>query len=446
MSATKESFLKKWFNSFRDPEVKIVWFFALPAFIIITAINFIFLPGDYLVISSILLFLLFSTLFPLGLSIGKINYQLIIEKFRTNSILSGLIDAVVVYDDEFKIILFNKAAEILFGVKKEEILNQTIQPTAVSNPKLKILAQVIFPSLAAAIIKRAADTETNQIFDLKIKELETKELRIYFSRIIGADNKPIGFIKVIHDRSREKNVLEAKTEFLTIAAHEFRTPLTAIKWAFEALVSNKDENARNVAGVGLKAANNLMEILEHLLSANKIEEGRFGYQFEKTDLISLIEKSITKYSESAGKYNIKIFFQKPALSEPLILDAEKIILVMDNLISNAIKYNTTNGQIIIAVEKLIDKPFIVISIKDTGIGIPAADQNKIFLKFFRSSNALKFQTEGIGLGLFIVRNIIKRHGGEMWFESEEKRGTTFYFSLPTDSSLIPPKETVYGEE
>jgi len=115
--------------------------------------------------------------------------------------------------------------------------------------------------------------------------------------------------------------------------------------------------------------------------------------------------------------------------------------VLDNLIENALIYNVRNGEIHIETGVLLEKPYALVSVRDTGIGIPADQQEKIFEKFFRARNALKYKTEGIGLGLYIVKNIIKRHGGEIWFDSIENRGTTFYFTLPLKKELIPPKET-----
>lgn len=119
---------------------------------------------------------------------------------------------------------------------------------------------------------------------------------------------------------------------------------------------------------------------------------------------------------------------------------------MFNLLDNAIRYNIKNGEVILTVERLQDKPFIQVSVKDTGIGIPPESVKKIFNKFFRADNAIKAAPNGSGLGLYIVRNIIRRHGGEIWVESELNRGATFYFTLPIDQKLIPLKEVVYEEE
>ncbi len=120
-------------------------------------------------------------------------------------------------------------------------------------------------------------------------------------------------------------------------------------------------------------------------------------------------------------------------------------MVFSNLIETAIKYNVENGEVIVGVERVEGQPHVKVSVKDTGIGIPADQMDKLFTKFFRAENVVKVVTDGTGLGLYIVKNIVKRHGGEIWAESEINRGSTFSFTLPTDPKLIPPKEVVYGE-
>ena len=115
-------------------------------------------------------------------------------------------------------------------------------------------------------------------------------------------------------------------------------------------------------------------------------------------------------------------------------------MVLSNLVDNAIRYNVPNGQIVVTLEKVADQPYVEVRVKDTGIGLPAEEMEKLFSKFFRASNAVKFQADGSGLGLYIARNIIQAHGGQIWAESELNRGTTVHFTIPTDPSLVPQKE------
>jgi signal transduction histidine kinase len=178
-----------------------------------------------------------------------------------------------------------------------------------------------------------------------------------------------------------------------------------------------------------------------------MEEGHFGYDFQDTEIISFIDGIVQESQSLAKEYGIKIYFRRP--EEPSIaisIDQTKLSMVFANLIDNAVKYNVGNGEVIIGLERVPGEPYVRISVKDTGVGIPADQMDKLFTKFFRAENVIRKYTEGSGLGLYIAQNIIKRHGRQIWAESEINRGTTFYFTLPTDKSLIPPKELVYGEE
>jgi len=144
---------------------------------------------------------------------------------------------------------------------------------------------------------------------------------------------------------------------------------------------------------------------------------------------------------------IKIYLEKSVESSVAVsLDRQKISMVLSNLIDNAIKYNVANGKVIVKIERLKDEPYLEVSVKDTGVGLSEEDIKKLFTKFFRSANAVKFAAEGSGLGLYIAKNIINRHGGKIWAESEINRGSVFHFTLPTDPKLIPSKELIYGEE
>jgi signal transduction histidine kinase len=124
----------------------------------------------------------------------------------------------------------------------------------------------------------------------------------------------------------------------------------------------------------------------------------------------------------------------------VLIDPKQLSLVAANLLENAIRYNTENGEVTVKIDKVQDKPFVVISVKDTGIGVPPDAVGKLFTKFYRADNAVKSQTEGSGLGLYIARGIVLAHGGQIWAESELNRGTTISFTLPTDPALVPRHE------
>ncbi|MBI3088996.1 MAG: ATP-binding protein, partial [Candidatus Colwellbacteria bacterium] len=140
-------------------------------------------------------------------------------------------------------------------------------------------------------------------------------------------------------------------------------------------------------------------------------------------------------------YEVELYFDKgKETTINTMIDAGRLGLAISNLLDNAIKYNVKNGTVTVKIERLTDKPYLQVSIKDNGIGIPPEEAPKLFTKFFRSENAARIETEGSGLGLYITKNIIERHGGAIWAESILGRGTTFYFTLPLDPKLIPPRE------
>jgi signal transduction histidine kinase len=149
---------------------------------------------------------------------------------------------------------------------------------------------------------------------------------------------------------------------------------------------------------------------------------------ESADLGSICQSMFDAYQEEIKRKNLEFTFNKPQELPKVNVDVEKISLAIQNLLDNAIRYTPSGGKITVSLETKGN--YIEFSIKDTGIGIPKTQQERIFTKFFRGSNALKTETEGSGLGLFIVKNIIEAHGGKIWFESEEGKGTTFYFTLP----------------
>ena len=131
---------------------------------------------------------------------------------------------------------------------------------------------------------------------------------------------------------------------------------------------------------------------------------------------------------------------------PLTFDAQRLGVAIANILDNAIKYNTPNGSVTVRLSRVPQESYILISIQDTGVGIPKEALNKLFTKFFRADNVLKFSTEGSGLGLYLTKNIILHHGGKIAVESVLNRGTTFYIKLPTDPKFIPQKELVIEEE
>jgi len=358
------------------------------------------------------------------------------------SILNNFGDAIIIYDDNFRVLFFNNAGEKLFMINAGEIMGVTIKPEAVNDPRLRLMAQIVFPTLAPVMIPRSQGGTWPQIVDLSFSEPQL-ELRVNTSQLSQIPGKPARFLKVIQNRTHEVALLKTKSDFVSVASHQLKTPLTYIDWGLEALAGDQtlsDPNKEIVDGA-LKASKLLSEIVESLLDIARIEEGRFGYKFEPADISEFLGQILERAMPEATRAGVRLYFEKPAVQLPKVfIDPQRLSLAISNLLDNGIRYNVKNGDVIVGAVQVEGKPFIQISIKDTGIGIPLEEIKKLFVKFFRADNAIKSQTEGTGLGLYISKNIIEAHGGEVRVESELNRGTTFYFTLPTDQALVPQRE------
>lgn len=427
------------------PEMKIFWYF-LPLVLIIFAIEIFYLPTIALWFSAGFFVFLAAIIFVNNLRLAASNLEIKIERNETSSIISTLSNGIIAYDPSFKIMIFNKAAEQIFGLKSGDVVGRNFAPEDIKEQKFKLFVQALFPSLAPAIAKRSDPGVYPQIIDISFDEQKI-ELRVATNKIIDPSGALLGFVKIVTDRTREVGLLRSKSEFIAVAAHQLRTPLTALHWIFENLSHESLNDAqRQLVNSGLESSSYILKIVNDLLDVSQMEEGKYGYFFEKIEISKFMEDVVSKTKELADMAGIKIFFQKPVESIEVNIDSLKLGMALFNLIDNAIRYNVKNGQVIINVERQANKPYIQISVKDTGVGIPQDSIKKLFIKFFRAENAIRLVPNGSGLGLYIVKNIIKRHGGDIWAESEINRGSVFYFTLPTDPALIPPKEVIYGEE
>lgn len=441
-----EHLRKKFFLYARLPEMRLFWLF-LPFLVVLLTINIFYLPGVWVFVSLAIFLVLGTIILVSNLRLARSNLEVKIERNKLKSIIVNLRDGVVAYDPNFKILVFNRAAEEIFNLKSQEIIGQYFSPEKAKEPRLKLFSQVIFSSLAPFIVRKSDPGVYPQITDISFDEPKI-ELRVSTDKLIDSDGQLLGFVKLIRDRTREVELMRSKTEFIAIASHQLRTPLTAVHWALESLSKQSlAEDQKELANTAFQATEILLKIVNDLLDVSKIEDGRFGYKFESVNILDFIEEIVAGVQDLAKQFGIKLYFQKPEEQSIIVsIDSQKLGIVLFNLLDNAIRYNVANGQAIVAIEHIKNKPYIQISVKDTGIGIPADQINKLFAKFFRAENVTKFAPGGSGLGLYIAKNIIKRHGGEIWAESELNRGTVFYFTLPTDPNLIPAKEMVYGEE
>jgi PAS domain S-box-containing protein len=246
---------------------------------------------------------------------------------------------------------------------------------------------------------------------------------------------------VVHqDVTALKEAEQLKDEFVGIVAHELRTPLSALRgFADMLLVQTARGRGPQLADWQHEALSEieqaitrLVELTEELLDVTRLQAGRVLLQRTPTDIVALTRRVATFLQQTTTRHQLEVRTEQ----SPLVasIDPARIEQVLTNLIGNAIKYSPQGGPVIIALKEEAAAGMVQISVQDRGIGIPKAQQAQIFGRFMRADNAQAWGISGTGLGLYICRELVERHGGQLWFESEESRGSTFFLTLPMMSS------------
>ncbi|MBI3273841.1 MAG: PAS domain-containing protein, partial [Candidatus Colwellbacteria bacterium] len=220
----------KFFSNLKPREVASFWFAI--SLTLLLPVTSLFTPHNQLLVGVGISVVLMFVIIWNGLSLAKSNAESSKSFERLRAALANLNDGVISYDHNFKILSINGAAQQIFGVNGQEVVGQYFGPEKAQDPKFRLLTQVIFPSLAPLVVKRSENDEYPQIVDISFNEPE-----VYFmvTTIKIGDIETQEFMKIIHDRTREIQLYQSKSEFITIAAHQLRTPLTAINWAFESM-------------------------------------------------------------------------------------------------------------------------------------------------------------------------------------------------------------------
>jgi len=340
------------------------------------------------------------------------------EKNKTLAIINNFTDGLLVFDDKNKLLLINPQAENLLKIKKAAVEGKSILEFSKTTPLGSL----------------------SKILGEKLKKVSRREFKLGGSLILEITIVPImeekeklGNLVILHNISREKLVEKLKSEFVSLTAHQLRTPLSAIKWTIKMVLDEDlgkiNEEQREFLGDAYKSNERMINLINSLLNISRIEEGRYIYKLSSIDIGEITKKVINFYKGEAKKIGLRIEFKKPKRELPKVkVDVEKIQIVIDNLLKNALKYTPKGGRVTISLKN--GKKEIEFSIKDNGVGIPKNQQKRIFSKFFRATNIRKIDTTGSGLGLYITKNIINAHHGKIWFVSKEGKGTTFNFTIP----------------
>ena len=351
------------------------------------------------------------------------------ERDKLQMILSGITNAVVAVDLEGKIVLFNKAAAALTSRGASDVIGESIGDVmAIYDGERKIPVEEYCPSNGSDEGTLFAKNNTRMVDDAGREHF----VNVASGRIREGARINVGCILTFQDVTREFLLERTKREFVSIAAHQLRTPLTNIKWSVGYLLSGMKgelaEAQRELVAQSLDAVDRMIALVNDLLDVSRIEEGRFGVNPRRQSISPILRRVAELARKSAPKRGIAFTFDAEDNLPLLDIDADKVEIVLNNILDNAMQYTPSGGSVSVRVRAA--DSHVMISVSDTGIGIPLRDRERIFTKFFRAPDAQARHTDGSGLGLYVAKNIVDQHGGAITFESEEGGGTTFFVSLP----------------
>ena len=344
------------------------------------------------------------------------------EKNKTMAIIENLTDGILLLNRKDEVEVVSPPVVDYLRKEKEELIGKNV---------FEFFSGEDFKPFREKLV----DEDKKRIKQLFRQEISIgNRLDLEVTTIFLKDEtQDKGVLIIFHDITRDKLVERMKTEFVSISAHQLRTPLSAIKWTIR-MVLDGDAGELNAEQKDLLektyvSNERMIALINDLLNVSRIEEGRFLYKQEPGQLEDIVKTIVDSSQELLKMKKISLSMDIPQEKLPKVnIDKEKMELAVQNLLENAAKYTPEGGSILISIEK--HEAEVVFKIKDTGVGIPESEHERIFTKFFRGDNVIKMETEGSGLGLYTTRNIIDAHRGKIWFESTEGKGTTFYFSIP----------------
>lgn len=363
---------------------------------------------------------------------------------QMDAILSLMSEGLIAFNSNSEVTIMNQAASILLRIAAQDALGKEVHhilPLYQGNVRIERDASPITKAMSNGVYNiKIAD-------DYYLEDKNGKKIPISLSAAVLLGKEHTSDLKglvMFKDVTADKVIDKAKSEFVSLASHQLRTPLSAINWYTEMLLAGDAGALTTEQEKYLKevyAGNRRMvDLVNALLNVSRLELGTFIIEPKSTDVLAMVKSVLSEVSSLAREKKITVD-ESFASDIPQFLADEKLLrMVFQNLISNAVKYTPVGGNVSLTLgvyrgggmfnDKQLLEDTLAFSITDSGIGIPLHQQNKIFSKLFRADNAKESEAEGTGLGLYIIKSIVDHSGGRIWFRSEEGRGTSFYVTFP----------------
>lgn len=353
------------------------------------------------------------------------------EEAKLDSIVHSIGDAVFVVDRDLNIELVNDVTSDLCGYSVNEMIghyySDFLKFFPESDAEKTIGDNFILDAIKSGQVKEMANHTV-----LLTKNGERVPVADSAAPLKDSDGNITGCVVVFRDVAKERALDRAKTEFVSLASHQLRTPLTYINWYSEMLVNDKNSHLTkeqvSYATEVRKGSKKMVDLINALLNVSRLEAGTLGIDRKKLNIISIAKDLVKEFAIESKVKDINITENYSKNDITIYHDPKLVRILFQNLISNAVKYTPNKGKVKVSVTTKGSN--INIAVSDNGYGIPKNQQNRIFQKFFRAENIVTKDTSGTGLGLYIVKSIVDQSKGKIWFKSVINKGTTFFIQLP----------------
>jgi PAS domain S-box-containing protein len=357
------------------------------------------------------------------------------QRAEAEALFTSIGDGAISTDEFGRITRVNPAAQELLGYSEDELIGTWFPKKIVAvTSDDKPINLIDRPITKAFLTGKPISEKTHY----RRKDGQKIALSINASPIL-LNGKPLGAIEVFRDITLEQEIDRMKSEFISLASHQLRTPLSAIKTYTHMLadgyMGKLNASQKKSLATIISASDRMNELISTLLNITRMESGTIEITPKQLQLDKIAQEVIKELSLMADSKSIVLSVKTKGKASTSIKTDNLIVKeVMINLISNAIKYTPDSGKVTLVVKPQAAN--IVVDVIDSGWGIPKYSQDQVFSKFFRAQNVVKRETTGTGLGLYLVKGLVDALGGRIWFVSEEEKGTTFSFSLPRQPALV----------
>jgi len=359
----------------------------------------------------------------------QVKYKnLVKEKNQTEAIVQSLAEGLVVVNNRGEVVMMNPAAEKLLGVEKQKKIGKSLTEGLSGNEVVALVRDV--------------KGQGERVVEIDSAQAETKKIIRSSSALVENENgQTVGMVSVLTDVTKQRELDRLKSQFVSSVTHELRTPLVATQKALDVIITKtagpvNDDQARFL-DIARRNLERLYALINDILDLSKLEAGKMKIETAPANIEQVVNDVATSLGSWANSKKIQVNKNIAPGMPTVVMDAGRVIQVLNNLVSNALKFTPQGGTVVLEVKPRPDGQYVEVSVTDTGIGIAKEDLGKLFQKFIQVGERRQMDVSGTGLGLSIAKEIIELHGGRIWAESEKGQGATFRFVLPIQPAVRP---------